>query len=144
MIKKYNEFIKEVNLLGINSEYSFPINKDELDDQFLRLEEIYNCFCSTVYPEENNMDVYVYAILYYLSSSGPEEMRKEAKDIVYNWTEDDFKKYKLNVDDEIDTVVKRLINMYPDISFKLEKGYAYNGVYRIICTTKHYFKTLLS
>ena len=55
MIKKYNEFIKEVNLLGINSEYSFPINKDELDDQFLRLEEIYNCFCSTVYPEENNM-----------------------------------------------------------------------------------------
>ena len=147
MIQKYKEFIREAKVIGGDENYRFPIKKEELEDHLLRLEEVFHCYCSIDADYGSNQAfIHIFTPFYYIIYAPHSKQHHEAELFTYGWVESDFEQYRSNVSNEINEVVARLNNIYPDILFEKTIGIISSLVdnvnsYRIECDIKRTHKS---
>ena len=115
MIKKFKEFNEDL----------FPISMEEIEDQLLRLEEVFGCYINyyttTIYSKENpKYGIHIYPVTYYRQLiitpyDLPSGSHQKALDYSLSWTIKDEKEYDENVLKEVETVKRRIENIYPSV-----------------------------
>ena len=132
MIKKYVEYINELH----GDYYAFSIPKEEIEDHFLRLEEVYCCYCSITLVNYNRIYINIYTALYYANHPNFNfDNGERSLDYTRGWNELDYIKYRKDIDNEIDTIIKRLKNIYPKLLVEKEEG-RWKDAYSIKLNTK--------
>ena len=120
MIKKFKEYISE----------SIIISEEELEDQFLRLKEVFNCVIEYDF-ENSNIHIQLYPLTWYLNHIQRDyhlsnlSFFKDALEHTNNWTGNDNLKYDINVEEEINNLIKRFEQIYPDLKLfhtKVDEG----------------------
>jgi hypothetical protein len=116
MTKKFREYIKD------KSAYvSSVLSIEEIDDQFLRLKEIYNCRVKAYLQKSPALSNYylIYVDFEKEGSLSPEEVKDHFLNFVsptskqYDKSKDQLEEEKSNIEEEIMCIKRRIERMFP-------------------------------